>query len=1254
MKKFSIQKAFAVLLAMAMLVTSLYVPDRAAYAAAKPAKIKSVKLKIGTKNVTKKTYKMTKGKTKKLKVTVKPASSKKAVTYRSNNKKIVSVSKKGQLKAKKVGTAKIIVKVAGKKGAKKKTWVKIKVSKKKKGTGSKDKTDGGNKDITDKPSTPSTPDTPGTPDTPNKPSTPSKPNTPGISGGGSTGYWPSYPSNPSGGQETNTIVSTQQELLAALKKQPSEVTFKTDSDGTVIIQGGEYKETTLIVDAPNATIENAAVYKEIKIKAIGSHTWVEKSAIANRINVVAPEIVHIKVADGAEANIEVNEGAKEVEVDNQGTINSFSLFTKATLRIEGKKQNLIPLTIEENGKDATVNTSVPLKVMAKAAIVLQLRGGAEKDSEIQVSNTDAMPTIVAVFVGYLQVTNIATGRADDVLVTMPSKDDYGFDDEPLPEEKGSIKGTVKSITVEGETRPLADAEVHVIPYERRILQSDFEAALQAAQEQKKCYKGNTKADGKYTVEKIPYGNYVIVVKAANMQTYLYTIVLNEESKQMDAITMIPSSVGAGTGSIKGSIKDAFNGELIQANLKLYLRKGAGTVAGKVEQETVINGGNYSFENVPIGIYTIRVVDERTVAQGENYINVAFNVVVLENMTIGQDMAITKAVADEQIRFVLRWGEKSASGEVPKDLDSHLVGPGATENDLFHTYFSHKSYPENSADSTEANLDYDYREWIGPETTTIYKKKDGVYHFYVYHFSAWDYPNEKLAASQAKVDVYLGGRLLTTYHVPDGEGTLWDVCTYEIHSGKENLTSVNEIYDYPDTFDDGKIGLVDEIKQALNGLIQKYKTKAESYFGATAAQDVIKKLQNVEADMESSKEKYGEKEFREVLQRYIELDQYFANLWRSTRISNVEFDKMVKYDMFQGYEIDKTNGHSMLTLYGANEALSGDLQFTFNQDGKVTYDLGTPDSKTKCPTTITVTNSDTKVQEIYDISYQQYKPDLSVCGITADGNKNIRWETTTDVVDLEDGKADVLSIRGSALQLVTTGAAIRFTFASSGEIKINQNYTSQDINDGQYIGKLLVEAPEFSYKKVYYVTYQSLLEPIAVTDEGNEIYSWYVEHKGINGSVDCIHIYGSNEALTTSGPALTFDSSGNNEVNRQYTPLDPQGDGNGYHGKFTVTYKNVSKDYLVKYTQGPPKIELTYLWEEKNSMTIDKVDTDQDGNSIYSVTGTLDELSDSTYFYFNVDVDEVTKTPASSSLWNYKLTLKYKGKEEIIYINYTKK
>ena len=130
MKRFSIKKVLAVLLAVSMVMTSLVLPNGTAYAATKA--VKSVSVKIGTKNIKKKTYKITVGKTKKLKVTVKPASSKKAVTYQSSNKKIVTVSKKGKLTAKKTGTAKVVVKVKGKNGVSKKTWTKIKVVKKKK------------------------------------------------------------------------------------------------------------------------------------------------------------------------------------------------------------------------------------------------------------------------------------------------------------------------------------------------------------------------------------------------------------------------------------------------------------------------------------------------------------------------------------------------------------------------------------------------------------------------------------------------------------------------------------------------------------------------------------------------------------------------------------------------------------------------------------------------------------------------------------------------------------------------------------------------------------------------------------------------------------------------------------------------------------------------------------------------------------------------------------------------------------------
>lgn len=93
-------------------------------------KIKSVSVKVSGKKVTKKTYTLSKGKKAVLKVSVNPSKAKKSVTYKSSNKKIATVSKKGKITAKKKGTAKITITVRGKNGKKKTTWIKVKVTSK--------------------------------------------------------------------------------------------------------------------------------------------------------------------------------------------------------------------------------------------------------------------------------------------------------------------------------------------------------------------------------------------------------------------------------------------------------------------------------------------------------------------------------------------------------------------------------------------------------------------------------------------------------------------------------------------------------------------------------------------------------------------------------------------------------------------------------------------------------------------------------------------------------------------------------------------------------------------------------------------------------------------------------------------------------------------------------------------------------------------------------------------------------------------
>lgn len=88
----------------------------------------SVAVKIDSKKVNKKTVAMKKGSSKKIKLSFAPKQPRIKIKYQSNKKSVVSVSKTGTLKAKKAGTAKIIVTVSGRNIKKTKRWFKVKVT----------------------------------------------------------------------------------------------------------------------------------------------------------------------------------------------------------------------------------------------------------------------------------------------------------------------------------------------------------------------------------------------------------------------------------------------------------------------------------------------------------------------------------------------------------------------------------------------------------------------------------------------------------------------------------------------------------------------------------------------------------------------------------------------------------------------------------------------------------------------------------------------------------------------------------------------------------------------------------------------------------------------------------------------------------------------------------------------------------------------------------------------------------------------
>lgn len=110
------------LAAVAMLCSGM---DGDVFAA--PAKsVKSVVIKIGSKNYTKKTYQMEVGKTVQVKAVGKPGAAVKGVSYQSSDKSVATVTKKGIVKAKKAGSARITATVKGKNKKSKKAYMTIK------------------------------------------------------------------------------------------------------------------------------------------------------------------------------------------------------------------------------------------------------------------------------------------------------------------------------------------------------------------------------------------------------------------------------------------------------------------------------------------------------------------------------------------------------------------------------------------------------------------------------------------------------------------------------------------------------------------------------------------------------------------------------------------------------------------------------------------------------------------------------------------------------------------------------------------------------------------------------------------------------------------------------------------------------------------------------------------------------------------------------------------------------------------------
>jgi hypothetical protein len=283
----------------------------------------------------------------------------------------------------------------------------------------------------------------------------------------------------------------------------------------------------------------------------------------------------------------------------------------------------------------------------------------------------------------------------------------------------------------------------------------------------------TASDGSYASGVLPAGIYRI---EATLNGFVTTSLFDANLAGGGATTVatIPLAPdNRGSGSLGGVVRDATT-NLPIAGASVELRAGVNAQAGAPLVGTISDSlGFYAFSTVPPGTYTI------SAAAGGYVTGLRTSVALSGGQAFSEDVVLSP-VGGSVARIVLTWGAN------PTDLDAHFTGPTSTAGTRFHVYYSDQG---NATAEPFATLDVDETDGFGPETITLVQQRNGVYRYSVHDYSNSDLnPSSALAASGARVDLYLGGALVHTWFVPNQPGTLWTV--FELNGA--TVTPVNSM------------------------------------------------------------------------------------------------------------------------------------------------------------------------------------------------------------------------------------------------------------------------------------------------------------------------------------------------------------------------------------------------------------------------------------------------------------------------------
>ena len=873
---------------------------------------------------------------------------------------------------------------------------------------------------------------------------------------------------------TQQVVSTQAELNAALASSNpdlKEVVIEQSGASSFEIPKEDKSDLTLVVNAPNGEVVNNGNFKEIVIKAIASNTFIEKATGNNIIFQAATG--RVAIDEGASANIEVNKGESEapkLDLVNNGTVSELTLSTKADVNVSGKNTAAaIPVTSTASAGGSTISTSQNLNLKAESKVELTLNAGAE-NTTATVSDAANIPDVKGL--GKVPVKDSDSGKLLDTVVAEK--------DETVKANKVSVSGKV--VTSEDKA-PFAGASVYLLNYAAGINKGNVSQYL--TEENKVA---DTTEDGTYAFE-AEWGNYWFVVKAEGYRTVLQTVEITsayENAFSNEQVELVAGEDDA-TGNIELTLVDAATGDAIDYAVALEIREGANNVSGNILKEIAVEAsanGKCAIEELPIGSYTIQVVS----ADAKSEIVAApFSVTVIAGQTITKPFSVTKIINDDQIRFVLRWGDEESGA--PSDLDSHLVGPKVKGIGNFHTYYSDKTYEEYDGEDSYvkyADLDVDDTTWEGPETTTIYKQNAGTYCFYIYDFSDQEDEESKNMSdkSGAIVTVYRGSTLLNTFNVPTGQsGNLWHVCDYDSVTGR--VTSVNTVGYWPN---DGSSTVGMSEAEVLRDSLSRKISDIQAYDFVLADNAYKANMKTVLAEAENlADNSENMDDIRAMLQK---LEEIKNDIQSVGTIENVKLDgEYVDWDTIEDEDHYIVNG---IRIMGVNNT-PGEIEVAFANASDDPLEVRSEDvSGQDYIKVITVTNTVSGISRIWKLYYEI---DLSsIFRLTED---DIVGELITDVSVNCDAKYGYIYLSGVADSMP------EFTVTVSEGITYSINWNAED-----YAAIITMNKDGDSYEyRVFYNKDTDITSPMNGNISGKGIIYSYV-----NTDEKVITITGTEEVL----------------------------------------------------------------------------------------------------------------------------------------------